>query len=118
MVHIRFPMMTPSELASIILRPCIALHKEFFIDRMAIGMSYHANQVERIEQIRKSENGALQFTPRLYTSDLFSFEMNLQEFHEIEKYANYGACFFSQSTLAESQDGGDANDGEFKIIKV
>lgn len=104
MVHIRFAMMTPTELAGILLRPSVGLHKEFFIDRMSIGMAYHAGQSGRIEQVRSTDNGALQFTPRLYTSDLFSFEMNITEFHNVENYANFGACFFSQSTLSEGQD--------------
>lgn len=39
MTYIRFPMMTPRELADLLLSPLIKLHKEFFVDRMAIGNS-------------------------------------------------------------------------------
>lgn len=117
MVHIRFAMMTTLELASIPTRQSLIYKtsgsKEFFFDRICIGMSYHAGHYDRIQRIRRTDYGALQFTPRLYTSDLFSFEMNLKEFHNIENYTNFAACFFSQSTLADSPENQDANnDGE------
>jgi hypothetical protein len=114
MVHIRFAMMTPKELASILLKPSVNLHKEFFIDRLSIGMKFHAAQPDRIEQVKRSENGAQQFTPRLYTSDLFSFEMNIPDFLVVPDYANFGACFFSQSTLSENPSE-ESSDGEYFI---
>lgn len=42
MMHIRFPMMTPRDLADLLMSPLIKEHKEFFVDRMAIGMKYHS----------------------------------------------------------------------------
>lgn len=45
MKYIRFPMMTPRELAHLLLSPLIKQHKEFFVDRMAIGMKYHSGNI-------------------------------------------------------------------------
>lgn len=101
MTHIRFPMMTVSELAAIPLKPITCLNKEFFCDRMAIGMRYHAGQSEKYANICENTEPGLQFTPRLYVSDVFSFVMEVSEMHKIENYKNFGACFFSKSTLSE-----------------
>lgn len=42
MMQIRFPMMTPRDLADLLMSSLIKEHKEFFVDRMAIGMKYHS----------------------------------------------------------------------------
>lgn len=104
-VHIRFAMMTPSELAKLLLKPIIKLHTEFFVEQISIGMSYHSGQEDRVARIRATETGALQFTPRLYTSDMYGLSMKLQNFESIENYKTFAACFFSQSNLSEYQEG-------------
>lgn len=43
--HIRFPMMSPTQLASLLIQPIVQEFKEFFLQRMAIGMSYHAGKI-------------------------------------------------------------------------
>lgn len=103
-VHIRFAMMSPIELARLLIKPIILCHKEFLVQRMAIGMSYHSGQEERIKEVRNSEMGALQFTPRLYSSDVWSYSMSIKDFDRIEKYQNFVAYFFSQRNLAERED--------------
>jgi BTB/POZ domain-containing protein 17 len=62
---IRFPMMTFQELAAIPLRPIVSLNKEFFMDRVALGFSFHANHP------LPCDPDYIQFTPRLYTSGFF-----------------------------------------------
>lgn len=105
--HIRMGMMTPEELASIILMPVINLHKTFFFERMTIGMSFHAGYDETVAKIRHSDSGTLQFTPRLYTNDVWGLSMTVNEFEKIINYEMFVACFFSQSNLAEyNQEGG------------
>lgn len=42
MSHIRFPMMSPRQLAELLLSPLTTKYKEFFIERMAIGMAFHS----------------------------------------------------------------------------
>lgn len=105
-VHVRFAMMSPSELAKILVRPILQYHKEFFVERVAIGMSYHSGQEDRIREIRAQENGALQFTPRLYTTDVWGLSMSINGFEEIENYRSFVALFFSQQDLSECHEGG------------
>lgn len=105
--HIRMGMMTPKEIALFILMPVVSLHKSFFFDRMAIGMSFHAGHEDIVGKIRDSECGALQFTPRLYTNDVWGLSMTVNEFEKIINYEMFVACFFSQSNLAEYNQEGE-----------
>lgn len=105
-VHVRFAMMTPTELSKLLLRPIIKHHTEFFVERIGLGMSYHGGHEERVAEVKRTiAGGLLQFTPRLYTSDTYSLAMLIPNFDRIENYQKFGACFFSQSTLSEYQEG-------------
>lgn len=42
MCYVRFPMMTPRELADLLLNPLVRVHKDFIIERMTVGMIYHS----------------------------------------------------------------------------
>lgn len=98
--YIRFPMMNFAELAAVPLKPIVAVAKDFFMDRVALGFSFHANQT------LPADPEFNQFTPRLYTSDTFSFMMAIPEIHKVEDYKNYAAGFFSlQELSARDQDG-------------
>ncbi|KXJ80364.1 hypothetical protein RP20_CCG025273 [Aedes albopictus] len=99
--HVRFAMMSPAELANVLTCPIFRFHKEFFVERVAIGMCYHSGRDDRIREIRAQENGTLQFTPRLYTNDRWSLSMMIDEFEKIENYQNFVWCFFSQKHLSE-----------------
>lgn len=111
-VHVRFPMMTVTELANIPLKPITSFSKEFFCDRMALGMSFHAGQPFRNEGDANDVN--LQYTPRLYTSDVFCLEMKVEEIHNVENYKNFGACFFSLSEFPYNHVG--SNDGKRELL--
>lgn len=104
-VHIRFPMMTPRELAHLLIFPLLEYHKEFIVQRMAIGMSYQSGQEERVQELRNSKSESLQFTPRLYSNDTWSVGVEVKNFDLIEKYSNYVTCFFSPGNIAETEDG-------------
>lgn len=41
MVNIRFPMMDSRQLASLLLSPLVMKFKDFFMERMAIGVAFH-----------------------------------------------------------------------------
>lgn len=45
MSHIRFPMMSPRQLAELLLCPLTKIYKEFFVERMAIGMAFHSGNI-------------------------------------------------------------------------
>lgn len=44
MSHIRFPMMSPSQLADLLIHPLTQKYKEFFVERMGIGMAFHRSE--------------------------------------------------------------------------
>ncbi|EDV91833.1 BTB/POZ domain-containing protein 17 [Drosophila grimshawi] len=103
-MHIRFGMMTPRELSHLLIVPLVEYHKEFLVERIAIGMSYQSGQEDRVREVRKTECGELQFTPRLYWNDTWSVRIDVHNFDEIEHYKNYVTCFFSQRHIAETED--------------
>lgn len=105
-IHIRFAMMPPRVLASLILKPIIKQDAAFFVERIAIGLTYHSDQVECIEKVQRSPDGALQFTPRLYTSDTYCINIEVPDFEKVENYQKFGGCFFSLRSLVDpDQDG-------------
>lgn len=103
-VHIRYAMMTPRDLAKLLLKPTIKQDAEFFVERISIGMTYHAGQEECIFSVQRSADGALQFTPRLYTSDTYGLSMSVPDFENVENYQRFCGCFFSQRNLSEQED--------------
>ncbi|KAJ8953749.1 hypothetical protein NQ318_015405 [Aromia moschata] len=102
MRFIRFPMMTPRELADLLLCPIIKQHKEFFVDRMAIGMKYHSGYMDQI-QPHPSDEGKLLFTPRLYTSDSCSAVLTIENFWSIPNYHTSTFVFSSHLSAAEHE---------------
>lgn len=103
-MHVRYAMMSPRELATLMLKPITKQDPEFFVDRIADGMTYHAGQEERIQRVQRSADGSLQFTPRLYTSDTYGLSMNVPDFENVENYQRFCGCFFSQRFLSEQED--------------
>ncbi|KAK9503948.1 hypothetical protein O3M35_010399 [Rhynocoris fuscipes] len=101
MSQIRFPMMTPRQLAELLLSPLTTKYKEFFIEKMAIGMSFHSNQRRRIQEIATSELGRLQFTPRMYTSDTYSCTLAVDKYSSLPYYNTSTLVFSSLAGLAD-----------------
>lgn len=104
--HLRYPMMTVTELAKIPLKKVTAFSKEFFCNKMALGMSFHAGQAYHAD----SDETNLQYTPRLYTSDVFCLEMKIENIHSVENYKNFAACFFSLTEFPFNNN--DSSDGK------
>ncbi|XP_008195211.1 BTB/POZ domain-containing protein 17 isoform X1 [Tribolium castaneum] len=103
MIYIRFPMMTPRELADLLLSPLIKQYKEFFVDRMAIGMIYHSGQLEQIEKISQTQEGRLLFSPRLYTSDTYSAVLLIENFNSLPSYHTSTFVFSSHMSAADCE---------------
>lgn len=101
MSHIRFPMMTPRELAELLLSPLIKKYKEFFVDRMAMGMAFHSGQKDRVEEICTTDEGKLLFTPRLYVSDCFSAILSVDNFKSLPCYHTCTFVFSSHVSATE-----------------
>lgn len=100
--HVRFPMMCPKQLANLLLRPLTQEYKDFFIDRMAIAMSYQSGKHERIAEIQKQGNDSdvMLFTPRLYTEDTWGSVLAVDNFHSLPCYHLRTFIFATRPTLA------------------
>lgn len=102
MMHIRFPMMSPRQLAELLLSPLVKKYKEFFVERMGIGMIYHSGQEDRVQELYFSNKEKLLFTPRLYTSDNYSLLALVNNFSSLPAYSTHKFTFSSR-TLADYQ---------------
>lgn len=103
-IHIRYAMMTPRDLANLLLKPIVKLDAEFFVERISIGMTYHSGHEECVSKVQRSADGSLQFTPRLYTSDTYGLSMTIPDFDKVENYQRFCGCFFSQRNLSEQEE--------------
>lgn len=102
MLPVRFPMMSPRQLAELLLSPLTQKYKEFFVHRMAIGMSFHSGQNDKVQDVMKNEDyGSLLFEPRLYIKDSCSSLLSVENFHEIPSYYTRTLVFSSCTNLAE-----------------
>lgn len=79
-------MMTPRELADLLLSPLIKQHKEFFVDIMAVAMKYHSGYKDQLEPYFATVEGKKLFTPRLYTSDSCSALLLIENFWNLQVY--------------------------------
>ncbi|XP_028140055.1 kelch-like protein 4 isoform X1 [Diabrotica virgifera virgifera] len=105
LTYIRFPMMSPRELADLVLSPVLKLHKEFYMDRMSISMNYHSGYTELIKQYFNTDEGKRLFTPRLYTCDSCSALLTIDNFNSIPNYHTSTFVFSSCLSTAEHQSG-------------
>ncbi|KAK6617539.1 hypothetical protein RUM44_005127 [Polyplax serrata] len=101
MSNIRFPMMSPRQLAELLLSPLTTKYKEFFVEKMAIGMSFHSGQTERIKEVLQEEDGHLLFTPRLYTADTHSTLLTVENYSLLPTYYTSTLVFSSYASLAD-----------------
>lgn len=103
---IRFPMMTRKELAQLLLCSLVRTHKEFFIDRMTIGVAYHTGSPEDIYQVLDSKclQDKLLFTPRLYTDAKYSSPLHISHFDSIPPYHSRTLVFSSHSNPSDNEE--------------
>ncbi|CAF4817303.1 unnamed protein product [Pieris macdunnoughi] len=99
--HIRFPMMCPSQLAKLLLCSLTQEYKEFFMEQMAIAMSYQSGQYERVAEIQESDHGRMLFTPRLYTEDIWGSILGVDNFHSLPCYHTRTFIFSTRPSVVD-----------------
>lgn len=99
--HVRFPMMCPNQLAKLLLCPLTQEHKDFFMERMAIAMSYQSGQYERVAEVQQTEAGRMLFTPRLYTEDTWGSILSVDNFHSLPCYHTRTFIFSTKPSIAD-----------------
>ncbi|EAA06951.5 AGAP000791-PA [Anopheles gambiae str. PEST] len=119
LVHIRFAMMSLPQLANVLMSGAsVRMLKEFYVGRVADGMNFHSHHLEIVGAIRASEMGELQFTPRLYSSDLWSLEIAVDYFHRVEKYSSVASVFFTPTSFSDVDEESNGWDVEFFPLGV
>ena len=83
MEHVRFPMMSPAQLADLLLSPLLSSHMETMVARMAAAMAYHRNTETAIGDILKYRHGDRLLTPRLYTQDKYCASLSEDYFLQV-----------------------------------
>ena len=108
--YVRFPMMSPRQLADLLLCSLTQRYKEFFVERMAVSMAFHSGldwrknlfrffnhlwnnrfllgQKEHFTEALLVNNNpdSLLFTPRLYTAEKWSAHLTLENFPSLPAY--------------------------------
>lgn len=103
MSNIRFPMMDSRQLAGLLLSPLVMKYKDFFIEKMAVGVAFHKGERnEKIDELQCSENGKLLFTPRLYTAEQWSSSIVINNFSGLPSYHPRTLVCTSPPTLREN----------------
>ncbi|CAG4933542.1 unnamed protein product [Parnassius apollo] len=100
--HVRFPMMCPNQLAKLLLCPLTQEHKDFFMEHMAIAMSYQSGQMERAGRGGGGGGGGLVFTPRLYTEDTWGSVLGVEHFHSLPCYHMRTFIFSTRSAISDA----------------
>lgn len=103
MKFVRFPMMTPRQLADLLLVPLTIKYKEFFVTRMAIGMSFHSGQWERVREVMRDVDGSSRvlFTPRLYTAEQWSASLSVDNLPGLPAYHTRTLVFSTPASASE-----------------
>ncbi|XP_065210315.1 BTB/POZ domain-containing protein 17-like [Planococcus citri] len=103
MSNIRFPMMDSRQLAGLLLSSLVMKYKDFFIEKMAVGVAFHKGERnEKIDELQCSENGKLLFTPRLYTAEQWSSSIVINNFSGLPSYHPRTLVCTSPPTLREN----------------
>jgi len=99
--HVRFPMMSPAQLADLLLSPLISRHMGPMVARMRAAMAYHRNTDSSIADILKYRNGDRLLTPRLYTEDKYCASLSVDYFLQLPVYHCRSLHFSSHESTAD-----------------
>ena len=105
--HVRFPMMTPAQLADLLLSPLSQSHTEMLVDKIRTAMEYHKDQLNLPAATRKNRfhvqvpglDPAL-FTPRLYTTESFCASLTIDHVPNLPSYHCRSLLFSTQKFTA------------------
>jgi len=101
MEHVRFPMMSPAQLADLLLSPLLSKHMDTMVTRMAAAMAYHRNTETAIGDILKYRHGDKLLTARLYTQDQYCASLSVDYFLQLPVYHCRSLHFSSHESTAD-----------------
>jgi len=94
-------MMSPSQLADLLLSPLTTDYMLFMMARMQAAMAYHRNTPDAVKNILKYKNGDRLLTPRLYTEDKFCCSLTVDYFPQLPVYHSRSLHFASHESTAD-----------------
>lgn len=100
MEYIRYPMMSPRQLASLLLNPLVTRYKDFFVNRMSIAMAFHSSRSSPSD-LKKLMNPAILYSPRLYTTEKWSSSLVVENYKNLPNYGVRTLVFTTPTTLQE-----------------
>ncbi|KAF5286665.1 hypothetical protein FQR65_LT12496 [Abscondita terminalis] len=98
---IRFPMMSPREIADLLLSPLLKQYGQIMLRHMAFGMLYQNGKHEDLNNFCCSLEGKLLCTPRLYTCDRFNSTLLIENVPSIPSYNVTTLVFSTHMSAAE-----------------
>ncbi|XP_018009829.1 uncharacterized protein LOC108667324 [Hyalella azteca] len=106
MSFVRFPMMTPRQIAHLLPLPLTIQYKEFFITRMAVGVNFQSGEWWRLSEVMecKDESLRLMFVPRLYTAELWSAGLTVDNLPALPPYHSRTLFFSTPASVSEQQN--------------
>jgi len=99
--HVRFPMMSPSQLADLLLSPLTTDYMLLMMGRMQAAMGYHRDTKGAIQNLLKYKNGDRLLTPRLYTEDKYCASLSVDYFPQLPVYHCRSLVFSSHESTAD-----------------
>ena len=76
-------MMTPAQLADLLLNPLAKSHMELLVENIRVAMAYHKNQLSTVQ---RSQLDSRIFTPRLYTAKQFCETLCVEHLSNLQAY--------------------------------
>lgn len=112
MSHIRFPLMSYRELANVLMDPIAKDYEYLFDDRIKDAMKFNAIGDEaRDEEFRrmKADHNCdpSPFTPRLYTNEMWSSSLVIENYSEVAPYTMRTFVFETATTLFDNSPKAD-----------
>lgn len=100
---IRFPMMSPCELADLLLSPLLKQYSQILLTRMANAMLYQKGRMNELDMFYTTEEGRMLCTPRLYTCDSFNTTLLIENVPNLPSYTVSTFVFSTHTSAAEHE---------------
>jgi len=98
---VRFPMMSPSQLADLLLSPLTTTYMQLLVGRMQAAMAYHRDVQGAVQRLIRYRHGDRLLTPRLYTQDKYCASLSVDYFPQLPVYHCRSLVFSSHDSTAD-----------------
>lgn len=104
MSHVRFPMLSPRQVADLLRSPLITKFPGFFFEKMADAMTFHSrDRGDLIQHLMETPETRLLITPRLYTSETWGALLAIENYPSFPTFGVRTLVFSSPSSMSEAE---------------